>query len=172
MNIPTWALKQAAVEDRKEAKRAHRQDMLDANWPDKKTLKVWAKEHGWPTPWLFFDDAFIGQMLENDENFALALNESGIELIIPKKRYLLTAEKVSKFDALYEERSSQDQPVGWDTLVAELREIRQAVEAGVKVEIEGTEIVLKSWQGFYDWAHGRYPLLEEGYDSWIGDDFS
>ena len=50
------------------------------------------------------------------------------------------------------------------------REIRRAVEAGVVVKVEGTQTVLKTWQSFYDWAHGRYHMLEDGYDSWIGDD--
>ena len=33
----------------------------------------------------------------------------------------------------------------------------------------GTETILTTWQSFYDWAHGRYHMLEDGYDSWIGD---
>ena len=53
-------------------------------------------------------------------------------------------------------------------LVEELREIRRAVEAGVAVKVEGK--TLRSWGAFYDWAHGRYRALEDGYDSWIGDD--
>jgi hypothetical protein len=44
------------------------------------------------------------------------------------------------------------------------------VEAGVTVRIEGTPTVLRTWQDFYTWAHGRYYRLEEGYDRWIGDD--
>jgi hypothetical protein len=63
-------------------------------------------------------------------------------------------------------------PTRWGWLVEELREIRRAVEAGVVVKVEGTQTVLKTWQGFYDWAHGRYHMLEDGYDSWIGDDNS
>ena len=31
---------------------------------------------------------------------------------------------------------------------------------------------LRDWQGFYAWAHGRYPRLKEGADHWIGDDAS
>ena len=60
----------------------------------------------------------------------------------------------------------------WGTLVEELRQIRRLVESGVKVNIEGTQTVLSTWQSFYDWAHGRYHALEDGYDSWIGDDDS
>lgn len=47
-------------------------------------------------------------------------------------------------------------------------EICRVVEAGVVVEIDGT--TLNSWGSFYTWAHGRYHMLEDGYDSWIGDD--
>jgi hypothetical protein len=47
---------------------------------------------------------------------------------------------------------------------------RRAVEAGVVVTIAGE--TLKSWSGFYTWAHGRYHTLEDGADSWIGDDAS
>ena len=45
------------------------------------------------------------------------------------------------------------------------------MEAGVVVQVEeGPRI--QTWQGFYDWAHGRYHMLEDGYDKWIGDDHS
>jgi len=59
---------------------------------------------------------------------------------------------------------------GFGILVEELRKIRRLVEAGLMVKIEGTQTVLTTWQDFYDWAHGRYYKLEEGYDRWIGDD--
>ena len=56
----------------------------------------------------------------------------------------------------------------WRWLVESLREIRRAVEADVVVEIDGQQ--LKSFGSFYTWAHGRYHVLEDGYDPWIGDD--
>lgn len=59
----------------------------------------------------------------------------------------------------------------WGSLVEELRDIRRAVEAGVVVEVENTK-KLRSFNSFYTWAHGRYHALEDGYDSWIGDDNS
>jgi hypothetical protein len=37
---------------------------------------------------------------------------------------------------------------------------------------DGPHTILSSFQSFYDWAHGRYHVLEDGYDSWIGDDDS
>ena len=54
----------------------------------------------------------------------------------------------------------------WSTNCA----LRRLVEAGVTVKIEGTQTVLTTWQDFYEWAHGRYHKLEDGYDRWIGDD--
>lgn len=60
-------------------------------------------------------------------------------------------------------------PNSWGALVEELRAIRRAVEAGVVVYIAG-EQPLSNWQQFYRWAHGRYHMLEDGYDKWIGDD--
>ena len=55
------------------------------------------------------------------------------------------------------------------SMVEALRAIRRAVEAGVVVQVEGAQ-EMRTWQGFYDWAHGRYHMLEDGYDRWIGDD--
>jgi hypothetical protein len=57
----------------------------------------------------------------------------------------------------------------WERLAAALHAGR-LVEAGVLVKVEGTPTVLDSWQSFYAWAHGRYHMLEDGYDRWIGDD--
>jgi hypothetical protein len=37
------------------------------------------------------------------------------------------------------------------------------------VTVEGDGL-LRSWQEFYQWAHGRYHMLEDGADKWIGDD--
>ena len=59
-------------------------------------------------------------------------------------------------------------PTQWGVLVEALREIRRAVEAGVAVKVEGK--TLRDFDSFYTWAHGRYHALEDGYDSWIGDD--
>jgi hypothetical protein len=87
---------------------------------------------------------------------------------------ILSISKLKELDALYEETEDMRvlgrRPTGWGTLVEELREIRRLVEGGTKVRIEGTETVLRTWQGFYNWAHDRYHALEDGYDRWIGDD--
>jgi hypothetical protein len=95
--------------------------------------------------------------------------DSGIEIRIPQQEYTLSAERLEEFDSLYVQRSPSAQPVSWGILVEELRELRRAVEAGVVVQVEeGPRI--QTWQGFYAWAHGRYHMLEDGYDRWIGDD--
>jgi hypothetical protein len=92
------------------------------------------------------------------------------------REHTLTIEMLEELDALYKETEDMGglgrRPTRWGTLVAELREIRRLVEAGVTVNVEGTQTVLTTWQSFYDWAHGRYHALEDGYDSWIGDDDS
>jgi hypothetical protein len=62
-------------------------------------------------------------------------------------------------------------PTSWRALVEELRQIRRAVEAGAVVQVEGAGTP-GTWQEFYAWAHGRYHMLEDGCDPWIGDDKS
>lgn len=90
------------------------------------------------------------------------------------REHTLTIEMLKELDALYDETVIMGvlgrRPTRWGTLVQELREIRRLVEAGVIVKIEGTPTVLNTWESFYAWAHGRYHALEDGYDSWIGDD--
>lgn len=92
------------------------------------------------------------------------------------REHTLTIEMLKKLDALYEETEDMGvlgrRPTRWGTLVEELRKIRRLVEAGVQVKVEGTPTTLNTWQNFYDWAHGRYHALEDGYDSWMGDDNS
>ena len=168
-NIPAWALRAAMSEDQGLAQEAHRQGKMQIKWPDGNALRTWAKQQGWPTPWFGFEEAFIAKMLETRENFELAIQKSGIEIHIPRKEYTISGEQVREMDELYEERSPTGRPTSWGALVEELREIRRAVEAGVVVNIEG-EKAIRSWQGFYNWAHGRYHMLEDGYDKWIGND--
>jgi hypothetical protein len=177
-NIPAWAKQRVTPEDHSflEVYRLHRQGRTQIQLPDLKELKGWAKSHGWPTPWFGFKDALIAKLFESNETFTLAINESGINIHNPIKEHTLTIETLKELDALYEEREERRdlgrRPTRWGTLVSELREIRRLVEAGVKVKVEGTQTVLNTWQSFYNWAHGRYYMLEDGYDSWIGDDDS
>jgi hypothetical protein len=168
-NIPVWALRVATFEDQVFAKDAHRQSRMQIKWPNIKALRSWAKQQGWSTPIFGFEEAFIAKMLETKENFALAIEKSGIEIQVPRQNYTISSETIHELDALYEERSSSGRPTSWGILVEELREIRRAVEAGVVVNIEG-EQPIPNWQDFYSWAHGRYHMLEDGYDKWIGDD--
>ena len=83
----------------------------------------------------------------------------------------LSVEKTTELDALYAERSASGQPTAWGLLVERLRELRRAIEAGEVVQIAGGP-TLRSVLDFHRWAYERYKLLEEGYDSWIGDDES
>ena len=86
-------------------------------------------------------------------------------------RSVILTEALRTLDAMYAERSASGRPTSWRALVEELRKIRRAIEAGAVVEIEG-EGTLRTWQEFYSWAHGRYHMLEDGCDPWIGDDSS
>jgi hypothetical protein len=88
-----------------------------------------------------------------------------------KDPVMISVEKLKELDTLYAARSSSGQPISWGALVEELREIRRDVEAGAAVQVEGGP-ALRTWQKFYDWAHGRYHSLEDGADHWIGDDQS
>jgi hypothetical protein len=168
-NLPAWALKTAVAEDHANAGEAHHQGRMQITWPDAGALRRWAKQHGWPTPLFGFEDAFIAKMLSTKEHFELAIEKSGIEMQIPRREYTISAERLKELDAFYEERSDSGRPNSWGILVEELREIRRAVEAGIVVKIEGEQPLL-NWQRFYAWAYGRYHMLEDGYDKWIGDD--
>lgn len=168
-NIPAWALRTATFEDQGVAKDAHRQGRMQIKWPDTNALRSWAKQQGWPTPFFGFEEAFISKMLETKENFELAIEKSGIDIQVPRQSYTISSETIRTLDGLYEARSVTGHPDRWGILVEELREIRRAVEAGVVVMIEGEQSLL-NWQDFYSWAHGRYHMLEDGCDKWIGDD--
>jgi hypothetical protein len=175
-NFPLWAMTRATPADIIAVQQAQKQGYLQIKWPPMNDLRAWAKLQGWRIPRFGFESAFMKAILTTERDFTLALSTSGIELEIPKASYTITVEQLAELDALYD--TVQDlggggtyRP-GWRVLVAELREIRRAVEAGVKVSAPDKTEPLNSFQSFYEWAHGRYYLLEEGYDSWIGDDDS
>lgn len=161
ITLPEWAIAPATAADRLATKQAYANSTLKSNWNSCPSLKSWAKRQGWPTSWFNFQATFFNTMLESDANFSLALTDSGLELTIPKQTYTFSDETLKKFDQAYEDHQ-------WNWLVEKLREIRRAVEAGVVVTIDGE--TLKSWSDFYTWAHGRYHVLEDGADKWIGDD--
>lgn len=175
-DIPHWAMRRATPTDIVAVQQAQKQGYLQIKWVPIKEFRAWATSQGWRMPRFGFESAFIKKMLNSDEDFRLALGASGIDLEIPKESYTLTAGQLAEFDALYDEvqelGSGGTYRSGWGALVGELREIRRAVEAGVKVLVPDKTEPLHSFQSFYTWAHGRYYLLEEGYDSWIGDDNS
>lgn len=160
--LPEWALKSADVHDRQATLEARRLKVLQLTWKNDQAPRKWAKEHGWPTPWLSFTEAFLAKMLATDSDFALALFDSGVQITIPKSSYTIPQEELRELDEAYEERS-------WRWLVEALREIRRAVQAGVVVHVDGN--TLKSFDSFYEWAHGRYHALEDDTGTgWIGDD--
>lgn len=84
----------------------------------------------------------------------------------------ISVEKLVELDALYAEgAAASGRRFAWGSLVERLRELRRAIEAGEVVQIAG-----RTGAGvgarLPQWAYQRYKLLEEGYDSWIGDDES
>jgi hypothetical protein len=170
--LPDWALRKAERNDCSAVKSLRRRGILLIEWPDLKALREWARAQSWPTPWFDFKGAFLTRMLGNDADFDLAIVHSGVVIQVNQDEHTIPACTIREFDELYQEQLDDGRRIGWATLVAELREIRRAVEAGVLIRIEGEDASIKSWQAFYDWAHGRYPVLEEGSDSWIGDDNS
>lgn len=172
-DLPRWAMKQATDDDLGAVRQAQKQGYLEVKWPPMKSLRAWAKTQGWYAPWFNFESAFIKTVLDTEQAFRLAISTSGIELNIPRESYTITAERLERLDNLYSDvGSTGNHQLGWGVLVGELREIRRAVEAGVQVSVPDKASPLHSFQGFYEWAHGRYHMLEEGYDRWIGDDNS
>ncbi len=167
--LSTWALQMATPDDHGAAAEAHRQGYLEITWPDHRALRAWATQQRWPTPLFGFERVFTAHMLASPANFALAVADSGVEVTLPRRSYALTGDRLRTLDALYAARSPDGRPTGWGALVEELRELRRAVEAGVAVTVEDAGL-LRSWQEFYQWAHGRYHMLEDGSDRWIGDD--
>jgi hypothetical protein len=162
-------MRKAEAEDYELVQAMQHQGTLQITWPNLDALRAWSRQQAWSTPWFGFKEAFLAQLYANQLNFVQAISTSGIELSIPLREYTLTTERQQQLDALYAERSSSGRPVSWGALVEELREIRRAVEAGVVIQVEAGP-TLRSWQGFYAWAHGRYHMLEDGADQWIGDD--
>jgi hypothetical protein len=83
----------------------------------------------------------------------------------------LSNAQLMELDALYAERGALGRPSSWGLLVERLRELRRTIEAGQAVQIAGGPAP-PSVLDFHSWAYERYKPLEEGYDSWIGDDES
>lgn len=166
--LPAWALRPATAHDRSRVEQARARGTLSIAWPEGSTLRAWAKQHGWPAPRRGFQAAFLARMLESEETFALALRESGMRLALPVERHVVPPDDLLALDALYAARDAGGRPSDWGALVEALRALRRAVEAGVEVEIDGCSC--RDWGSFYTWAHGRYHMLEDGFDRWIGDD--
>lgn len=172
--LPEWAFELAAPEHRHRAIAAHENGTLAIIWPDSKSLKTWAKQKGWRVAWFNFKKHFVNEMLENDINFELVLKERKLKISIPIEYYKISGQTLQTWDTLYEEQDDKGVPglrqFRWGHLVESLREIRRLVEAGTVIEIESKKI--ENFNEFMTWVHHRYKLLEEGYDSWVGDDKS
>lgn len=87
----------------------------------------------------------------------------------PSAEHWLSERELRALDALYAERSADGRPISWDRLVEELRDLRRLIEKGTVVRLPDGQM-LRTWNAFYTWAHGRYHALEDGCDAWIGDD--
>ena len=159
---PDWAYRSVNGSDREAVLEAHQAGTMLTNWGEAGDLKGWAKQQGWPTSWLNFESKFYETMLASDDNFGLAVTKSGLKIRIPKKEHTITAKTLAEFDSQYSD------PQSWRWLVEDLREVRRAVELGVVVLVEDKR--LDSFESFYSWAHGRYHMLEDGADEWIGMD--
>lgn len=171
---PKWAFEPATSRHRHRAMDALQKGVLQIIWPDSKPLKVWTKQQGWRVPWFNFNQYFIHKMLESDANFALVLNNSGLEVSVPLEHYRISANMLEEWDSMYTAREDMGvlglRPVSWGSLVESLRAVRRAIEAGVVIAIE--DIQLKNVGEFLTWVDKRYHMLEDGYDSWVGDDRS
>ena len=116
--LPDWAMEPATAADLIRAREALGQGRLELQWPDAKGLRKWARHHGWRTPWLGFERAFVTEMLENEANFALALGADGLEVRLPKREHFIEAKDLKELDALYDERPPSDprHPTAWGTV--------------------------------------------------------
>jgi hypothetical protein len=168
---PKWAMRPIEVEDRGDMEKLLRRGLIEITWPEIKSLKRWAGEHHWPTPWFGFKESFMEQILESDSKFLMGLKNSGVKMCVPRQQVDFDAYRLRDLDELYKARNDDGRPSDWRQLVEELRELRRAIEAGVAIKVEEGS-VLRSWQGFYSWASSRYAGLEDGCDAWIGDDNS
>ena len=53
--LPAWALEAATAEDRERTSAARREGAMQITWPDKKALRAWTRQHGWPAPRFGFE---------------------------------------------------------------------------------------------------------------------
>jgi hypothetical protein len=166
-NLPEWAIRRAGPEDRNDMMDAFNSGTAVITWPDTAYLRSWAKQRGWPTPIVGFRSKFVRKMLSSDDSYYRAISGSGIEIRIPVKSHKITDKRLREMDQLYESRGEHGYPDCWDPLVEGLREIRRACEANIHVIVDGKTLNARN---FYSWAHGRYHMLEDGCDKWIGND--
>ena len=173
-DLPKWAVQKATGQDFRRTKQSIEHGTYTISGPDTKTLKTWAKQQGWPTSWFGFNHKFVQKMLESEANFALALQDAGLVVWIPRESYRISKQQLQSWDAMYEEREDMGalgmRPTRLGSLVENLREVRRAIEAQVFIEIDNRQ--LHNVGSFLKWVDERYHMLEDGYDSWVGDDRS
>lgn len=162
--LPSWALEVLGEGERVRAHDQRAAGELRVRWSDGHRARSWSKRNGWRSSWLRPDQVFLDAVLADDEAFTTAVRSDAVDFLVPRSDYSLTPAAIEQMDVDYADRSS------WGSLVETLRTIRRAIESGVIVHADGRK--LDGWSDFYEWAHGRYHLLEDGHDAWIGDDRS
>lgn len=161
MIIPNWALRKAGPEDKALAEQAFKDARANLKLTDRTGMKTWMKSRGEKISWLRPSASFYKQLLASEESFREVLAIGVMEIWIPKYSYTVPEDFLATVDQLYAEKD-------WNTAVEYLREIRRAIDLGVKVQIE--DKTFTSASTFYNWAHQRYHVLEEAADKWILDD--
>ncbi|MCB0656374.1 MAG: hypothetical protein KDC57_09580 [Saprospiraceae bacterium] len=158
MELPSWALRYAQIDDRAITKKFMAKHSAQVVFADRPRLKNWMKQRGWPRSLFGLESTFLKQMLASDERFNEAIVDQVVEIKIPVEYYVMSKEDLQSFDEAYQNGE-------YDAVVAGLKEYRRAIDAGVTLEIEFKKYT--STAAFYTWAHNRYHRLEEMADSWL-----
>jgi len=160
MSIPNWALEKAGPNDRVRAKEAYQRETGRFTVPNRVSLKDWMKARGWKRSWISPESSFYRQCFQDDTLFQLALKDNMADIWIPKQSHQLSDADLAAIDEDYEQKD-------WSAAVAQLRDIRRAIDGGVTLKIDGQ--TFKSSGFFYTWAHQRYHTLEEISNEWMMD---
>lgn len=158
MQLPTWALEKAEPQDRDRARNAYQKKTGRFTITNRATLKDWMKAQAWKQSRFALEGSFYKQCFQDDDYFRTALEEQVVEMWIPKQSHQVSKTDLASMDKDYNDRE-------WAAAVAQLKDIRRAIDAGVTIEVDGQ--TFKSSGSFYNWAHKRYHSLEEASDDWI-----
>jgi hypothetical protein len=160
MLLPNWALEKAGPNDRVRSKAAYQQKTGRFTVPNRVSLKDWMLARGWKRSWLSPEGSFYKQCFQDDVLFQLALKDQMIDIWIPKAMHQVSAANLAAIDEDYQQKD-------WSAAVAQLRDIRRAIDAGITIELDGQTFI--SSGAFYTWAHQRYHVLEEISNDWMMD---